>query len=528
MDILKWIIPYLCAFSSMSQELLPDENLWTKLIKKGFWLYFFAFLVAPAGYLARIVISNSVSVAEVGVLYSVLGLISLLSIYNDLGLTESLQYFIPRYWVKKQYNYIKTSIYLSLLVQISTGIVLALILWIATPRLATHYFHSPEAVNILKYFCFYFLGINLFQVLQSIFYSFQNTFAYQFVDFVRMGSILVFTVLFRLGNKASIQRYSLSWILGLGIGILVAGAIFLKKYRKSVFQGQLVREKPMIKEYLHYAFWVFLGLNVGQLFGQIIQQLIIVLLWPEPAGYYSNFLSLFGITNIVVGPIIGFIFPVVSELISKKDDQKIYSLFSFFYSYFLVAVIIFAVFLSALWPEIALVVFNKSFVFSGELLQIGAIFSIFSILVGFNFSVLAGMGKIKERVKLLGIASLILTTLSIGGILRIQLYGAIFAMGISYILLFILSFNILYQKITFKINRKIILKNLIFTGLLGIGIWYLKSDFFVFEDAQRYQNFGKIIIFWLSYLLILIGINRKEILLIKKELKKIKTLTKKS
>ncbi len=270
---------------------------------------------------------------------------------------------------------------------------------------------------------------------------------------------------------------------------MVAGAIFFKKYRKSVFQGQLVREKPMLKKYFHYAFWVFLGLNVGQLFGQIIQQLIIVLLGPEPAGYYSNFLSLFGITNIIVGPIIGFIFPVVSELISKKDDQKIYSLFSFFYSYFLIAVIIFAVFLSALGPEIALIIFNKAFVFSGELLQIGAIFSIFSILVGFNFSVLAGMGKIKERVKLLGIASLILTILSIGGILRMQLYGAIFAMGISYILLFILSFKILYQKITFKINRKIIIKNLIFSGLLGIGIWYLKSNFFIFEDTQRYQNF---------------------------------------
>ncbi len=148
-----------------------------------------------------------------GVLYSVVGLISLLSIYNDLGLTESLQYFIPRYWIKKQYNYIKTSIYLSLFIQISTGILLALILWIAAPRLATHYFHSPEAVSILKYFCFYFLGINLFQVLQSIFYSFQNTFAYQFVDFVRMWSILGFTVLFWLGNKVSIQRYSLSWIL---------------------------------------------------------------------------------------------------------------------------------------------------------------------------------------------------------------------------------------------------------------------------------------------------------------------------
>jgi len=97
-----------------------------------------------------------------------------------------LQYFLPRFWIKKQFNYIKTSIYLSLFVQIFTALLIAIVLWFGAPWLATHYFHSDSAVIILKYFCFYFLGINLFQVLQSIFFAFQNTFAFQFIDFVRM------------------------------------------------------------------------------------------------------------------------------------------------------------------------------------------------------------------------------------------------------------------------------------------------------------------------------------------------------
>jgi hypothetical protein len=48
-------------------DLLQDETLSQKLIKKGFWLYLFSYLVAPAGYLVRLLISNSpeVSVEEV-------------------------------------------------------------------------------------------------------------------------------------------------------------------------------------------------------------------------------------------------------------------------------------------------------------------------------------------------------------------------------------------------------------------------------------------------------------------------------
>ena len=67
-------------------DLLQDETLSQKLIKKGFWLYLFSYLIAPAGYLVRLLISNSpeVSVADVGILYTIIGLVNFLNVYNDL------------------------------------------------------------------------------------------------------------------------------------------------------------------------------------------------------------------------------------------------------------------------------------------------------------------------------------------------------------------------------------------------------------------------------------------------------------
>lgn len=48
-------------------------------------------------------------------------------------------------------------------------------------------------------------------------------------------------------------------------------------------QGDFQRHKPMLKEYSNYALWAFIGVNVANLFGQIIQQMVIFFLGPEDA-----------------------------------------------------------------------------------------------------------------------------------------------------------------------------------------------------------------------------------------------------
>jgi hypothetical protein len=49
----------------MTKELFKDETLAEKLIKKGFWLYLFTFLIAPTGYIIRIILSNNLPVSDV-------------------------------------------------------------------------------------------------------------------------------------------------------------------------------------------------------------------------------------------------------------------------------------------------------------------------------------------------------------------------------------------------------------------------------------------------------------------------------
>lgn len=501
-------------------DLLQEETLSQKLIKKGFWLYLFSYLIAPGGYLIRLLISNSpeVSVADVGILYSIISLVNFLNVYNDLGLTESLQYFLPKFWIKKQYNQIKTTIWLSLGVQFFTAVLIALGLWFGSDWLAAEYFQSPVAAKVLKYFCFYFLGINLFQTLQSIFIAFQKTFDYQFVEFVKIWATVWFTFFCFLTDRGSIEWYSLNWLLGLGIGILLAGLLYWKKYRAPLMQGSFERDKPMLKQYRNYALWAFLGANIGNVFGQVIQQMVMYFLGAEAAGYYANFLSLFFIGNIVIAPIMSLIFPMVSELIEKKDEQKLSNLISFFYTYFSVFTLSISTVLIIFWPEIASIIFWNKFKFSWELLTLGQIFLVFNILSWFNFWCLGGMWKVKERVKIMGISTLLLFIVSIPFLLFWWNYWATLAFWIWYVLIFLWSYMAMKRLgIKMHLDWQFIITNTIAFMVLWLRV-FTEKEKHSFLSENRWFNFGQILGISILFYSILWVINYKKLFSLYKEI----------
>ena len=89
---------------------LLQENLTQKFVKRGSWLYIFAFLTGPIGYAIKIIISHDLSVSEVGMLYGVLSFMLLVGSINDLGMVESLNHFIPKFL--SQQKYIKAKAFL--------------------------------------------------------------------------------------------------------------------------------------------------------------------------------------------------------------------------------------------------------------------------------------------------------------------------------------------------------------------------------------------------------------------------------
>ena len=506
-------------------DLLQDETLSQKLIKKGFWLYLFSYLIAPGGYLIRLLISNSpeISVADVGILYSIISLISFLNVYNDLGLTESLQYFLPKFWIKKEYNHIKTTIYLSFLVQFWTAILIALGLWFGSDWLAVNYFHNPVSADILKYFCLYFLWINLFQTFQSIFIAFQKTFDYQLVEFIRMRSVVWFSFFCFLTNRGTIEWYSLNRLLWLGVWILIAGFIYYRNYHYSLMQGKFEWNKPMLKEYRKYALWSFIWLNISSVFWQIIQQLVLYFLGDESAGYFANFQSLFNMGFIIIWPIMSLIFPIVAEVMEKKDEKKLNLLISFFYSYFSIFTLSFSALLIALGPEIATVLFWEKFRLSWEISMWGIGFLIFNILSNFNFAILWWIWAVRQRVYIL-IGTLALTMIiSTLCIFSFGLPWGVLWFWIGYFFAWGLSLIYIKKNVYFQMNWKFISSNIILITSLSFCIWNYKHWIFIKENDRR-ANLLYLITIWICFFLSIFLWNINKYRILKQEIKNFKKL----
>lgn len=83
-------------------------------------------ITAPVGYLIKVIVSNTLSVEDVGVFYSVFGFVLLIAMYHDLGLTEALQYFLPKYRIERKYDNSKTIVVLTLIAQVTLGVGIAI------------------------------------------------------------------------------------------------------------------------------------------------------------------------------------------------------------------------------------------------------------------------------------------------------------------------------------------------------------------------------------------------------------------
>ena len=509
---------------SMDWELLADQPLGHKLIKKWFWLYFFMIITAPVGYITKVIVSNTLSVEDVGIFYSVLWFVVLVSNYHDLGLTEALKYFLPKYRIEKKYSEYKTTIILTLIAQLTIGIIIAVGIYFWADWLAIHHFRSPEATQVIKTLCRYFIGINFVNAFLSVYTAFQDTIRYSILEAVRLYTILWFTLFFWLTQTLTVDSFSMAWIRGIIISLLITGIIFFKKYWHTFTKGKIIFSSQLIKTQLKYAFRVFLWINIWSLLGLVDQQIVINLLWPKAAGYYSNYFSLISTYSIIISPLLLRIFPIVTELITKNNHHQLKMLQDTLYKYFSVFALSMGGLFVAFWKEIAIVLFGTKFLYSGELLVYSWPFLIINVLYMINFGILAGLGKVKERVKVLWIALLVNVIINILllYVFKIWLIWAVIAMIIWRIILRWWSLKPIQKHLKISFDWRFFIKNFIVIWVLT-GIFFgIKNKYMILDNTARWDNIMYLLVAVVMYYIILAGINHKSIKLLIKEIKSMK------
>jgi len=492
-----------------------------KFIKKGFWLYLFSFIIGPMAYIIKIIISWELTVSEVWILYGIISLITMISAYNDLWMKESINHFVPDFVTNKRYDKVKSILTYALIAQVITWITIALFFFFWADFLATNYFKSDDAIWVLKIFSIYFLWINIFQIVSIFFMSVQSTFHNKLIDFFRMSFVLISILFIFFADLGSLINYSYSWIVWLYMWIIFSLFIFYKKYySKYLKQEKIIWDKKLFKQIFKYASMVFIWAQAATILSQIDMQLIIYMLGTVDAGYYTNYLSIIWIPFIIIAPIFWLLFPVFSEMHSKWEHEKIRQVKKIFAKNFLAIWIAVNILFFIFAEKIAFILFWEKFIISWFILQYSILFLIFNFLFQINFFILAWIGKVKERVKIILIAIIFNLILNIILINLIWVYWAALATAFWWILIWVLSEIYLWKKYFVWFDYKFIAKNIISMTLL----WLIAYNFILtlLEWIWRLNSLFIMIAISILWFACFISINLKEVKLFVLEIKKIR------
>lgn len=491
---------------------MSNQHYFSHLFKKNLWIYFFSFLMAPVSYVVKIIMTGTVSPEDYGIFVAVISFVMILWAYNDFGMADSLNFFLPEHLNKKDKKKVTQTLSIALTTQIVSSSILAIILFFAWDALAKYYFKTSLAGPLLQIFIIFFFADNIFRSINTFFQSLQDTKMQKWTDFLRQFFQLTGVFLIFIWWKASILHYAWAYNAAVILWVILSLSLLYYKYNSYfAFDGWRFWYKEF-KQIFKYAIFVMLSANVSALLWQVDKQMIVVLLGTMQAGVYDIYLSLIRIPFMFLLPWVYFLFPVFSDLIKKGDHQKVQTIYTFTYELFAILALFMTSFFMLFGDELVYILFPE-YVLSWKILLYSSPFLIFNFLLQIDFQLLNALWKPYKKTMIL-LCALWVNLITNYIFLRLWgIVGSAFASGIGWVFIWLLSFREINTYL-YHFRWNIFIKNLIGVSLFSI-IFFLyihMSDFL----SWRLQILAGIWGVMILYGILFVVLNWWEFLRIKK------------
>jgi O-antigen/teichoic acid export membrane protein len=191
------------------------------------------------------------------------------------------------------------------------------------------------------------------------------------------------------------------------------------------------------------------------------------------------------------------------------------------YTYFGVFALIISGFFVVFGQEISVFLFGEGFRFSGYMLQFAAPCLVFNCWATISMNILAGLGKIKQRLGIVAVAlgvNLLLNLIFLILLGQGLLFSAMI-LSVSWIMMAVGAMWMIRKAYSFQLDWRFLRKNLLIICVLCGVMWVMKGDVSV---LGRWELFGVLFAFFVGYGGILIGMNWEKMKLLMEEVKKLK------
>lgn len=487
----------------MSEQNHLDHHLSQKwVIKNTFWIYLVTFLIAPMQYIIRILVAEHLPLEQVGMFYSLLWLTGILAIYNDLWFREAIGYFYPKYLESKEYNKWKTLLIFSLLLQIISSFLFAVALFFAADRIAIHYLKDSSGAFAVQVFWVYLFVYIIYNFIDGVFLIFQDGFRNKMLGLLTqlLLTLCIFLTplwLFQyIGVKSNLTGYILSWIVPGVIFIVIWWLIFIKKYYTLINKWSYKRDRWEYKKVQSYAFGVLITNNILFLISQIDLQFTTFLFGTKEAWLYSYGMMVTNLIITLLSPIVGLLYPMISHLKARKENEKLKLIMYGVLNYLGIIALVGSLFLFVYSSYITSFLFWPEYRHAWSIIKWNLLFVVFGLLWWVLYSVYAGLGMVKGRMKML--VWVLVFNLLCNVILSkfFGVNGIALTIGLTWLLMFSYGYRDLKKhEVPIDIDRKFFVWNII----LGAALLFWLSYMYPIDLSDRWSVWIHLLYCWIIY-----------------------------
>lgn len=429
-------------------------------------VFIMSILDAIVAYISRIVMARNLTPEEYGLFTAVFTFITFFLFFRDLGMGHALSKYIPEYIVKGEHQHIKSGIVFVFIFQIISSSILAIILLILAPFLAEQYFKNPLAKPILLLLLLYVFGSPVFRMFRHISGGFQKMKLFSIFEFLK-NSIVLLILLILFYFNTGIYAPAIAYALVCYIVVVITFPFMWKMYPLTKYKME--NFKKVSKNLFIFGMPIF----ATSIAGKIISYVDILIL-----TYYRS-LTEVGVYNVILPSAMIFlhfgssvsvvIFPMFSELWTKKDSRRMTEALRLIQKYSFV-IILPAALVAISSSKLLIETFFGAEYVSGTLsLQILIIGMLFYVVAGINNHIISAIGQPKTVAKIIILAMIFNFILNIIIIPIWGIEGAALTTTFSYLMVLILSTNRVVHYIPFKYPKMVWVK-LIFAGFVFFSI----------------------------------------------------------
>ncbi len=441
-----------------------STSLSEKIIRGSRTILFFSTFSAPIGYLTRMIYSRTLSVEEYGLFYSVLAFYMAISTYNDLGFGYSVSFFVPKFLKEKNYKYLWNAFEYGRLIEVSSSLVLGILIIALSPWLERNYFKQENISLVISLMVLYFVANSAISAMYKFFIGLQKESLYSSIYPCLYTITLILSGLLFITNAVSIVNIASVWTLSSIITFVIyyPSIYFLKRRYKVTFEWIRGLFKMMISNALP----TFLSNSIDNLTRFVDIFFLTTLAGFGAVGQYNIVVPIMLAMNIFFTPLLNFVLPFTSELAETKPEyfskivRQILIVFPVLGYYFGLFIFMFpAIITSILFGNQWLGIVENN-------LKLASVFYPLLLPGLFLAAVSAGLGLVKERLRI----SIILALLSVVGgffLIRSQgVTGAIISNSLIYISIILLYIQAIKKKVKIDIDYQSYINLLMILGTI--------------------------------------------------------------